>query len=500
MFKAYDIRAKECNLTPEMKERLIDSLVVYCRQSLKVEKVIIGRDARKYVPLLADMAVEKLVAAGIDVIVNSSPISTCQFYYMCISHPDCAGLMFTASHNPAEYVGIKIMAPHLVAVATGTGPDGGIVQIKKNYEENKKPDCLVNKGAVTETDQMNEYIDYCMKLAGVGENDLKGLKVLMEFLCGSAGREMIAAFKKAGADVSPRNEIPNGDFPCGDPNPIIESSIAPAREAMKEGNYDIGFCFDGDGDRMDVMDTNGQQIMPAMNFSAVVPYLKEIYKGLISDVYTDVKAAPTAMVRIAQTGLGVHTIRNGHSFIKTKLRENCKNGYFAAVEESAHYYINLPFDINDFSKGFAAGESTLFYALLTAKTLKNHPEYYAQIQNLQKTLFREREWAVHCENNPKLLETITLDVSDKLQKMGAVLVQKMDDNSDLDGQLLRFNLPLKIDANSNLEGVEWVQVAQRISRSEDSVCRWEVVSNSEKACKNTAQTIKSIAATYLENM
>lgn len=496
MFKSYDIRAKECNLTQSVKERLIDSVVVYCQESLKVKTVIIGRDARKYVPVLAQMAAEKLSQAGICVIQNSVPISTCQFYYMCISHPDCAGLMFTASHNPAEYSGIKIMAPDLVAVAMGTGPGGGLEQIRKNYIENRKPSCSEQYAKITESDLMDEYIDYCMKLAGVRENDLKGLKVLMEFLCGSAGREMVEAFRKAGADATYRNAIPDGNFPCGDPNPIIESSIAPARKAMADGSFDFGFCFDGDGDRMDLMDSTGAQIMPAMNFSAISGSLSDIFGSRISDVYTDVKASPAAMCRIAKSGLNVHTIRNGHSFIKTKLRENCSKGYFAAVEESAHYYMNLPFDINDFSKGFASGESTLVYALLTAKTFKNHPEFYDEIIKQQKSLFREREWTLHCESRPELLPEITSYVCEKLKQMGGVLIEKMDDGSDLDGQLLRFNLPSKIDAKTNLEDVKWAQVAQRISRSEDALCRWEVVSSSKSDCCRIASEIKELISNF----
>ena len=483
MFKAYDIRTKQSKLTDEITDRLIDAVVVYCKNILQVENVIIGRDARLYVPALAERAAEKLTDAGIDVFLNPLPVSTCQFYYTCLQNPSYAGLMFTASHNPGEYVGIKFMAQNLVPLAMGNGPEGGFAKIKDFYINGEKPVKAAVKGRVHIINYLESYIDYCMKLSGVKPDSLKGLKIFLEFLSGSAGAELALAFQKAGADVTVRNVIPNGFFPSGDPNPIIESSIAPARKVIEEGDFDLGFCFDGDGDRMDIMDRDGKQIVPGLNMAIIIPQIMKIYGGTKKHFYADVKAIPSSLAQIAKSGAKIHIIRNGHSFIKAKLRTNCENGYFASEEESAHYYMNFPLDINDFSKGYGAVELTLFFALLTARCYKTDPSAYERAKAIQDSIFRKREWPLYCEAAPEKMPVLMQQVEDRMRELGASVISTMDDGSDLDATLMRFNLPEQIDNTTDLSSVKWCQVAQRISRSEDAMCRWEVVSNDESLCE-----------------
>ncbi|MBQ0072236.1 MAG: hypothetical protein KBS81_10375, partial [Spirochaetales bacterium] len=363
MFKTYDIRTKQQKLSGEMKERLYSAVALYYRDVVHAPSVVIGRDARLYVPEVAEGLAKALRKAGVDVLLNPLPISTCQFYYSCMQHPESAGIMVTASHNPGEYVGMKLLSPSLSPIAYGCGPEGGIEKIKSLYLEDKRIEGD-GKGRLVIINHLESFIDYSMALAGVKEGSLKGLRIMLEFLNGSVGTEVALAFQKAGAEIEARDVVPNGFFPLGDPNPIIETSIAPTRKAMKEGHFDLGFCFDGDGDRLDLMNQEGEQIVPGLNMSIILPRLMEIYHGTKKHVYADVKAIPVALCEIASRGAEVHIIRNGHSFIKEKLRTNCENGYFAAEEESAHYYMNFPFDLNHPEKGYAAVENTLFFALL----------------------------------------------------------------------------------------------------------------------------------------
>ncbi len=496
MFKLYDIRTKEQNLTATIRERLYNAIVVYFKESVKASSIVICRDARLYVPQLVEGLTEVFTKAGIDVFVNPLPISTCQFYYTCMQHRESAGIMVTASHNPGEYVGMKLMAQNLLPIAYGNGPEGGIEKIKANYIAGSVAGCAA-AGKVTVVNELDSYINYSMELAGVKEGSLKGLKVLLDFLNGSAGFEEALAFQKAGADVTFRNLVPNGLFPHGDPNPIIESSIAPSRKAMQEGFFDIGFCFDGDGDRMDLMDSDGQQIVPGLNMSVIIPKVMEIYDNAKHEFYADVKALPIALCEIAKAGANVHIIRNGHSFIKAKLRDNCSFGYFASEEESAHYYMNFPYDLKDASKGYAAVESTLFFALLTARCRLENPQAYKRVKALQNSIYRDREWPLYCEAAPEMMPQILDDVEKKMVSLGAQVIKTMDDGSDLDATLMRFNLPIKFDSKTSLEGKTWSQVAQRISRSEDAMVRWEVVSNNKDQCDKLNSLIKEIADVYV---
>ena len=497
MFKPYDIRTKMERLSDENLCRLSEAVAIYYKRVLSATSVVLSRDARLHAPKVVESLKNALLSLGIDVLLNPLPISTCQFYFSCMMNPSSGGIMVTASHNPGSYIGLKLMAPNLFPLADGCGPEGGIGKIREIYLSEEKIE-KEEKGRLKIVNYLDSFVSYSMKLAGVEEGSLKGMKILLEFLNGSAGTEIAMAFQKSGAEIEARNVIPDGFFPNGDPNPIIESSIAPARVAMREGDYDIGFCFDGDGDRLDLMYKDGRQIVPGLNMALIAPRLMKIYEGEKKDFYADVKAIPISLLEMAKSGARIHIIRNGHSFIKAKLRENCDKGYFASEEESAHYYMNFPYEKEDGTKAYAAIENTLFFALVTAKAYKENPDEYKRVHELEDSLFREREWPLHCEAAPEKMPEIMDRVENRMRKLGATVIKDMDDGSDLDATLMRFNLPIKFDEKTNLEGKIWAQVAQRISRSEDAMCRWEVVSNSKDECDRLNGEVKKITDEYVE--
>ncbi len=501
MFKAYDIRTKIGALDDQIIRMLATSVARYFKEDVKVDSVVMARDARLYCPRLMEALITAITEAGMDIYINPLQTSTCQFYFMCMNKKDSGGIMITASHNPGEYVGLKLVSKGVAPIASGCGPAGGINRIKEYYLGDKEPLIASKEGKLHELQLLKEYVDYSMKLAGVKEGSLKGLKVFGEFLSGAAGADFLMAFDKAGADIKLSNLVPDGFFPSGDPNPIIETSIAPSREKMKKGGFDIGFCFDGDGDRMDLMFSDGSQVIPGLNMSILIPYIKDIFKGtrVIDDfkIFVDVKAIPLSLIEIAKRNIEPHIIRNGHSFIKEKLREYYNEGYLVSEEESAHYYMNFPFDPDNLAKGTAAVENTLFFALLSARAMKEHPDEYKRIYEIQKGINRFREWPLNFNDTEKT-EQIMKDVEKAMVEKGALVIKDMDDGSDLDATLFRFNLPSHFTKDSQFP-TSWVQVAQRISRSEDAMTRWEVVASDEKLCKEMNDIIVKIAQGYVDN-
>ena len=501
MFKAYDIRTKSELLDDNLLRRLSFSIGRYLRDTVRVGKVIIARDARLSSPRVMEQMMESCVSLGLDVLVNPLQLSTCEFYYTCMQYPECAAVMITASHNPGNYIGCKLLAPNLQPVAMDCGPGGGIRAIREQF---LTEDCTVSsfRGNIHVITYGEQYVDYSLNLARVLPGSLDGVPILCEFLSGTNGTTVAMAFEKAGACLTNRHLVPDGFFPSGDPNPIIESSISPARVAMKQGSYLCGFCFDGDGDRMDLMDEHGEQIVPGLNMSVLLPEIldgfHDAFPGEVFNpqVYADIKAIPSSLVEIARRGVGVHIIRNGHSFIKEKLRKYYKDQYLVAEEESAHYYMNFPYDPHDWSKGAAAVENTLFFALLTAKSWARDPKAYQRAKLIQRQLHREREWPLYFEKNPAHMECIMRDVEKAMKEKGANIIRTMDDGSDLDATLMRFGLPAVIDSSTKLSD-KWCQVAQRISRSEDAMTRWEVVSNDASLCKTMNDDIRTIADRYV---
>ena len=163
----------------------------------------------------------------------------------------------------------------------------------------------------------------------------------------------------------------------------------------------------------------------------------------------------------------MHVIRNGHSQIKQALGKNASAGFIAAVEESAHYYLNLRREGAVFPI-----ENTLFYALLTARAWREDPTLYRDLLDLQQTTFREREWGYHFPNDD-LRAAALAAVEEAFVRNGWQAMHRMADGAAMDATLLRDGLPFVIDADTPLTE-EWTQVAQRASQSERGLARWEV--------------------------
>ncbi len=496
MFKSYDIRTREENLNPQTLKRLLDATILYIKETVPSESVVLGHDARLGVPALLEEALSLFPLYGIDVVVNPLTISTPQFYYAAMQNRSSAAVMFTASHNPGSYVGMKILLPSMVPVSYDSSPGGGIRRIKELYKEDKAPSIGKRRGRVRIKSYLDEYIDYSLLLSKTEKDSLSGLRIMCDFLSGAAGCEITQALSYAGADIKALHLIPDGRFPSGDPNPIIPSSIESAKREMMEGDYDIGLLFDGDGDRMDTMMPSSAQLAPSFNFSILLREIAPLYKNTFPSIrtYADIKANPVAVK--AQAGMSdVGLIRNGHSFIKETLYKEAGEGCVAAAEESGHYYMNFPYNINDFSSGFAATENTLFFALLTARMMKENPGLYKKALEEEERTVREREWTLHFENHATM-DLVQDNIRRELERAGFSSYDTSFDGKNLDALLFRYNLPLRIREDTPLDG-EWVQVVQRESRSEDNILRWEITGSDESAVRKAKRSVDDCLKDYL---
>jgi len=212
-------------------------------------------------------------------------------------------------------------------------------------------------------------------------------------------------------------------------------------------------------------------------------------------IYADVKTNPLALQAQVRQGLDVTIIRNGHSFIKEALREGFSRQYLAASEESAHYYMNFPMDVGDFGAGFAATENTLFFSLLSARVWAEHPDRYERAIASQAGLVRQREWPCHFKDET-LLEKSLAEVESEFARRGLLIMKTMADGQSLDATLMRSGLSEVLEKDSDLSA-PWYQVAQRNTRSEEGIARWEVVANSDKDCHEAVALIRDITDRYV---
>ncbi|MFE9745131.1 phosphomannomutase/phosphoglucomutase [Saccharothrix saharensis] len=287
--------------------------------------VVIGHDMRDSSPGLAAAFAEGVTAQGVDVV--SIGLASTDMLYFASGKLDLPGAMFTASHNPAKYNGIKLCRPGAAPV----GQDTGLAQIREDAE-NGVPDAEgVTKGKVTEQDMLTDYAAYLRELV-----DLSGsrpLKVVVDAGNGMGGHTVPKVFEGLPIDIVPMYFELDGNFPNHEANPLDPANIVDLQKRVQEEGADAGVAFDGDADRCFVVDERGEPVSPSAITALVA--VRELAKDpggtIIHNLITS-HAVPE-IVR-EHGGVPVRT-RVGHSFIK---EEMAKTGAIFGGEHSAHYY------------------------------------------------------------------------------------------------------------------------------------------------------------------
>lgn len=496
MFKAYDIRAAADSITPELAMRLIHAQAIYFRENARTNTLVLCRDTRLSGARFLQSAAREFVRLGFDVVMNPLPVSTCQFYFMCMQFPRAAGIMFSASHNPGYYAGQKLVGPAVTPIAHEEGDTGGLDAIRRLYRAKKEAPAR-RGGSLVIVDMSQDFIHYSLGLARISSGGLSGLHIAVDYLNGAASPEISRGLQAAGATLHQRNFVPDGHFPAGDPNPLVRESIAPFVQELKENSYDFGFCFDGDGDRIDLFGPDASQISPSLNFAMVAPLLQErlgISGTQGSHVFLDFKAHPFAFDLMEEKHIGTHLVQNGHSVVKAALHAHASKGYFAAVEESAHYFMNLP--LPGSSSGTCATENTLLIALLTAHRWLDSPAAYEELRTLQSRLYRQREWSYHFASYGQRQEALDAVIR-VFRGRGLQSIYMSEEGLPLGGTLLRTGgRPRKKEPDS--ADAAWLQISQRVSESEDKLARWEVLAGSPVIRDEAVQLINTTVAPFVE--
>ncbi len=500
LFKAYDIRSKQSNFDEETSLGLCHAIAYYMLHDVKTRSVVLARDSRLGGESLMQTAIDIFVQSGLTVYLEPNPIGSCQFYYACMQHPESGGVMITASHNPGSYLGMKIVAKDVESVSLESGPEGGLAKIEFYF---KKP-LMANrrKGGNTITlNTMDQFIDYSMRLAGVPSGSLEGVPVVCDFLHGSYGAAVSRALTQCGVGGVYRHLVPNGNFPVGDPNPGIEASMRTTLAYLAENPTDVCFAYDGDGDRMDLL-YKGSQLSPSFVMGIISNELKAMfapYFGSDSDGFEptflfDIKASPALLLKSVMQGKKISLVQNGHSYIKSALMRGRSEHVLAAVEESAHYYLQFPQIIGDWTSPKFSTENTLFYTLLVLKAYVSDPQRFDEAKRLQDSSWRAREWSIMIKDAGKR-KALQLAIEELLFKMGATKVTENEQGESLGAALYRFNLPLHYDVESELKS-PWFQVFQRVSQSEDALLRWEVIASDERIGQTVFEEIAKVQQSY----
>ena len=209
-----------------------------------------------------EIGINTAVRMGFRVIACGDAISTPQGYFLALRtsarHPKTMGLAITASHNPAQYIGIKFTVPTVQAIGLDCGPLGGLTKVREIYHSDETFPAVPGGELFLASNPTAEYVDYSLDAAGVKPGELAGLTVVLDAFHGSAGPELWHALTKAGVRVVPLRLVPNGEFPTGSPNPTSQGKMDRAIQlAAAKKNADVVLGIDGDGDRVVFGDRRG---------------------------------------------------------------------------------------------------------------------------------------------------------------------------------------------------------------------------------------------------
>ncbi|MBQ0925161.1 phosphomannomutase/phosphoglucomutase [Saccharopolyspora endophytica] len=286
--------------------------------------VVIGHDMRDSSPGLAQAFAEGVTGQGVDVI-NIGLASTDMLYFAS-GKLELPGAMFTASHNPAQYNGIKLCR----AGAAPVGQDSGLSEIRELVGHGV-PEFLGAKGSTSERDMVAEYSAYLLDLVKL--RDIRPLKIVVDAGNGMGGHTVPTVFADLPVELVPMYFELDGSFPNHEANPLDPANIVDLQAKVREVGADAGLAFDGDADRCFVVDERAEPVTPSAITALVAAreLAKEPGGTIIHNLITS-KVVPEIVSELG--GKPVRT-RVGHSFIKQTMAET---GAIFGGEHSAHYY------------------------------------------------------------------------------------------------------------------------------------------------------------------
>ncbi|MBR4586322.1 MAG: phosphomannomutase/phosphoglucomutase [Bacteroidales bacterium] len=319
-FHAYDIRGiygKDFDRTTAYK------VGYFLPELLGAGEVLVGRDCRVSSQEIHDALVEGICDAGADV-ADIGLSSTPMVYFATANYGYKASVQITASHNPAEYNGMKVSRENALPV----GLDTGLGQIKAWIEEGRPTPVAARRGTVRAKDIHQDYIDFMLKYKG----DYSGLKIAFDL---SNGMACLFAREVFGDAPEYLFDTLDGSFPNHEPNPLVAKNVEPLKQLVRRTGADVGVIYDGDADRVMFVDEQGQFVAPDLVIAMMALYFCDERGEKAPRVLQEIRSSKAVGEFLARYGAELHTWRVGRAFAAPKLREI--DGLWGG-ELAGHYY------------------------------------------------------------------------------------------------------------------------------------------------------------------
>ncbi|MET9517720.1 phosphomannomutase/phosphoglucomutase [Streptomyces sp. NPDC002994] len=323
--KAYDVRGV---VPDQWDESLAELFGAAFAQVTQAEAIVTGHDMRPSSPGLSRAFARGAAARGVNV-TEIGLCSTDQLYFAS-GQLGLPGAMFTASHNPAQYNGIKMCR----AGAAPVGQDTGLGEIRALVEEwwDHQVPLAPGTGTITQRDTLRDYAAYLLSLVDL--SSIRPLKVVVDAGNGMGGHTVPTVFASLPLTLIPLYFELDGTFPNHEANPLDPKNLVDLQAKVRETGADLGLAFDGDADRCFVVDERGEGISPSAITALVAAreLARNGGKGMI--IHNLITSWSVPEVVREHGGTPVRT-RVGHSFIK---EEMARTGAIFGGEHSAHYY------------------------------------------------------------------------------------------------------------------------------------------------------------------
>jgi phosphomannomutase len=406
IFHAYDIRG----IYPsDLDEDAAYAIAGAYAGLFKPTVVVVGRDARQSSPALMERFVEGLVDWGVDV-VDIGEITTDMLYFAAGEYGYAGGVVISASHNPGDYNGMKMVREGAAAISSDTG----LYDIRDALKENPDPAPPGGaKGKVTKKDIMADYLEHVLRF--IDPSVIKPFKLVANGNFGYVGRIVTVLAERLNLELIKLNFEPDGTFPKGPPNPMLKENAAEVEETIKKAPVDFGAAWDADADRVMFFDENGRFI-PGIYVTALLAEIM-LQKEKGAKIIFDPRVVWPAFDAVNRNGGVPIMAKAGHAFMKDRMR--AENAIFAG-ELSAHYYFRENFYADN---GIIPFLLVLEHLSLTGKSfseiiapfMENHHtsgELNHRVKKDSKTILKEVEEVFSSRGEKDYTDGLSVEAAD----------------------------------------------------------------------------------------
>ena len=325
IFKAYDIRGLvETEINTDFCFATGVALAIFLKGEREPGTVIIGEDMRPSSSIFASAFSAGITSQGLDVIRIG--LASTDMLYFASGKLNMPGAMFTASHNPAEYNGIKLC----LSGARPIGRESGLLLIEKFVNEGS-PLTLGAIGVEKNQELLEAYVEHLFTLVDLSQ--MRRLKVVIDAGNGMAGFTAPAVFKHLNVELIDMYFDLDGTFPNHEANPIDPKNVKDLSRAVKKNAADIGLAFDGDADRCFLVDEKGELVNPSALTALIAD--RELAKNPGASIIYNLISSRSVKEVIEENGGTALRSRVGHSYIKKLMAET---GAIFGGEHSGHFY------------------------------------------------------------------------------------------------------------------------------------------------------------------